>query len=189
MIALVDLSVITVRRMIQRRILMSDTTEEWFDVVDENDQVIDQMRRADVHRLKLRHRSVHIFVWRSDGRLLIHKRTESKEEFPGVWTSSASGHVSSGEGYAIAADRELTEELGFTAELRRCHKFAACPDTCMEFTELFECQWDGDVTPDPGEIQKVEWVDRAELTDDMRKRPEKYSPAFRMLIEWYCKQA
>jgi len=41
---------------------MSDPTEEWFDVVDEEDQVIDQMRRADVHRLKLRPRAIHVFV-------------------------------------------------------------------------------------------------------------------------------
>jgi len=167
---------------------MVDITEEWFDVVDEQDQVIDQMRRADVHRLKLRHRAVHIFVWRTDGRLLIHKRTDSKEEFPGVWTSSASGHVSAGEDYVISANRELTEELGFTSELHRSQKFVACPDTSMEFTTLFECHWDGDVTPDPSEIQKVAWVRTAELADDMRKRPERYSPAFRLLFEWYCRQ-
>ena len=167
---------------------MSDIAEEWFDVVDEDDQVIDQMRRADVHRLKLRHRAVHVFVWRTDGHLLIHKRTESKEEFPGLWTSSACGHVSAGEDYTISADRELTEELGFTTDLHRSHKFVACPDTSMEFTELFECQWDGDVTPDASEIQKVEWVAPAELAEDMSRRPKRYSPAFRLLFEWSCQQ-
>ena len=168
---------------------MSDVGEEWFDVVDEHDQVIDRQRRIDVHRLELRHRAVHVFVRRADGRLLIHKRTESKEEFPGVWTSSASGHVSSGEDYTTAADRELTEELGITVELHRCHKFDASPATSMEFTELFECRWDGEVTADPVEIQAIEWAEINDLAGRIQHSPELFSPAFRVLFAWYRQQS
>lgn len=164
---------------------MADEDEEWFDVVDEHDRVIDRQRRSDVHRQRLRHRAVHIFVRRSDGRLLIHKRTESKEEFPGVWTSSASGHVSAGEDYASAAKREVTEELGITTALEWCHKFDACPATCMEFTELFECRWDGDVTPDPHEIQEIAWVKTGDVARQMEREAERFSPAFRLLFSWY----
>ena len=168
---------------------MTNNIEEWFDVVDEHDHVIDRQRRTEVHRQRLRHRAVHIFVRRSDGRLLIHKRTESKEEFPGVWTSSASGHVSSGEDYATAADRELTEELGLTVKLHRCRKFDACPATCMEFTELFECRWDGAVNPDPAEIQAIEWIETGELSSRIHVTAERFSPAFRMLFSWYNQQS
>lgn len=71
-------------------------SEEFFDVVDEEDQVIDQVARSEVHRRKLRHRAVHVFLFRPDACLLIHKRSDTKEEFPSVWTSSCSGHVSAG---------------------------------------------------------------------------------------------
>ena len=168
---------------------MTDDTDEWFDVVDERDQVIGQRHRKDVHRLAMRHRAVHVFVRRADGRLLIHKRSASKEEFPGVWTSSASGHVSAGETYTAAAHRELTEELGFTAELQRCHRFHACPATNMEFTELFECRWDGQVSPDAHEIQAIDWLDTQKLADHMCDTPEYYSPAFRLLFGWYNSQS
>ncbi len=161
------------------------SSQEWFDVVDENDQVVERRLRAEVHQSRLRHRAVHIFVRRSDGQLLIHQRTDSKEEFPGVWTSSASGHVSAGESYEEAADRELTEELGISIPLQRHHKFDACPDTSMEFTELYECRWDGDVSPDPEEIQAVEWIDPVQLAPRIDAQPDDYSPAFRLLFAWY----
>ena len=164
---------------------MTTDVDEWFDVVDEHDQVIDRQRRGDVHRRRLRHRAVHIFVRRADGRLLIHKRTESKEEFPGVWTSSACGHVSSGEDYSTAAGRELTEELGITVKLERCHKFDACPATCMEFTELFECRWEGEVIPDPTEIQTIEWIETEELSRQIDSSAARFSPAFLLLFSWY----
>lgn len=163
----------------------ADKTEEWFDVVDDRDQVIERRPRSEVHRLKLRHRAVHVFVRRSDGRLLIHRRTETKEEFPGVWTSSASGHVSAGESYADSATRELTEELGISVPLQRCHRFEACPDTSMEFTELFECQWDGEIQPDPAEIQDTRWVDLGTLARDVAQQPDSFSPAFLLLFAWY----
>lgn len=167
---------------------MSSDSEEWFDIVDEHDQVTGRERRSEVHRQRLRHRAIHVFVRRSDGSLLIHQRTDTKEEFPGVWTSSASGHVSSGETYTASADRELTEELGFTAPLRRCHRFAACPETSMEFTELFECRWDGEVTPDPVEIQAVRWMQPDEVADWIASEPDQFSPAFLLLFDWYHSQ-
>lgn len=163
----------------------ADKTEEWFDVVNEHDQVIERRPRSEVHRLRLRHRAVHIFVRRSDGQLLIHQRTETKEEFPGVWTSSASGHVSAGESYAESAARELTEELGISVPLHRCYGFEACPETSMEFTELFECQWDGEINPDPAEIQDTRWVDLETLASDVDRQPECFSPAFLLLLTWY----
>ncbi|MCH2203509.1 MAG: NUDIX domain-containing protein [Fuerstiella sp.] len=164
---------------------MDDTQEEWFDVVDEHDHVVCQKRRTEVHKARLLHRAVHIFVCRADGRLLIHRRSRSKYEFPGVWTSSASGHVSAGENYAVAAGRELTEELGITTQLHRCQKFQACPDTSMEFTVLFECRWDHEIFPDPGEIEQVKWVETDELANEIQAAAEKFSPAFRLLFHWH----
>ena len=121
---------------------MTADTDEWFDIADDADIVIGRKLWTEVHRLKLRHRAVHIFVWRSDGPLLIHLRSDDKEEFSSVWLSSALGHVSAGESYESAARRELAQELGISGTLTRLAKFDACESTSMEFTELYECTWD-----------------------------------------------
>ena len=165
---------------------MVDVRDEWFDVVDEHDHVICQKQRSEVHESRMLHRAVHIFVYRADGRLLIHKRPRSKEEFPGVWTSSACGHVSAGENYTAAAVRELTEELGVSSPLRRCQKFQACPETSMEFTVLYECQWNREISPDPDEIEQVRWVKTDELVAEIQANPHVFSPAFRLLFGWHC---
>lgn len=158
------------------------SSEELFDVVDEADNVLEVRTRSDVHRLKLMHRAVHIFVFRSDQQMLIHLRTDSKEEFPSVWTSSASGHVSSGEDYATSAQRELQEELGIQAKLKRALRVDACPETSNEFTELFVANSDDPITVDPEEIADIEWVAVDEIDRRLAKCPDDFSPAFQLLF-------
>lgn len=160
--------------------------EEHFDVVDEHDQVLQQLPRSQVHRQQLLHRAVHVFLFRSDGRLLIHRRTDSKEEFPSVWTSSCSGHVSAGDDYDTTAPRELQEELQVSVQsLKLLHKFAACADTSWEFTVLYEGHSDATVTPDPEEIADVRELSLAEIHAWLEQAPEEFSPAFRLLFDWY----
>lgn len=162
--------------------------EEQFDVVDENDCVLGQLPRSEVHRRKLRHRAVHVFLFRSDGRMLIHLRSGSKVEFPSVWTSSASGHVSAGESYDETAPRELLEELGVRAELNAARKFAACADTCHEFTWLYTAESDDEVAPDPGEIADTRWLTPDEISAELNESPKKFSPAFRLLFSTWRQQ-
>ncbi len=73
--------------------------EEIFDVVDENNCVIKQLPRSEVHSLGLRHRSVHLLVFNSKGELFLQKRSMKKDCSPGTWDSSVSGHLDSGEDY------------------------------------------------------------------------------------------
>ena len=160
-------------------------SEEFFDVVDQDDRVVDRVARSEVHRRKLRHRAVHVFLFRQDGCLLIHKRTDTKEEFPSVWTSSCSGHVSAGENYDATAVRELWEELGVKSAVARLQKFAACDDTSHEFTVLYRCFSDAAVTPDPEEIAAIQWMPLDAIQAWMTESPDDFSPAFRLLFGWY----
>ncbi len=88
--------------------------DELFDVVDENDQVVRQATRREVHDNDWLHRAIHIFVFNKRGELFLQKRSHLKDAHPSVWDSSAAGHLDSGEGYDAAAIRELEEELGLT---------------------------------------------------------------------------
>src|SRR4051812_18180622 len=97
--------------------------EEIFDVVDEDDRVIGQAPRSEVHARGLLHRAASVFVFNRDGQLLLQKRSATKDEFPGCWTSSASGHLSAGESYDESAPREMREEIGIDAPLEFLHKF------------------------------------------------------------------
>ena len=87
-------------------------SDEIFDIVDEQDRVIGNAGRREIHRRRLRHRAVHLFLFDNTGRLYIQKRASTKGSFPGRFDSSASGHVDSGESYDAAVLRETREEIG-----------------------------------------------------------------------------
>ena len=156
--------------------------EELFDVVDSQDCVITTLPRSEVHRRKLLHRAVHVFVFRSDGAMLIHKRSATKEEFPSVWTSSCSGHVSAGETYDETAPREMFEELGIEAAVTAVRKFDACPETSHEFTMLYTANSDDPILPDAQEMTEIRWMMLAEIEDWTLRAPEDFSPAFLLLF-------
>src|SRR5512140_3639348 len=86
--------------------------EEIFDIVNAQDEVIGRGPRNEVHRLGLMHRAVHVLVFNARGEVFLQKRSMKKDRQPGLWDSSASGHVDSGEDYDACAVRELGEEIG-----------------------------------------------------------------------------
>src|SRR5258708_25071344 len=86
--------------------------DEIFDVVNDRDEVIGQACRAEVHRTGLKHRAVHLLIFNARGEIFLQKRSLKKDNFPGVWDSSSSGHLDQGEAYDACVLREVWEELG-----------------------------------------------------------------------------
>src|SRR6266478_8376117 len=86
--------------------------EEIFDVVNERDEVVGRQTRNEVHRLGLMHRATHVLVFNKRGQIFLQKRSMKKDRQPGLWDSSASGHLNCGEDYDACSVRELGEEIG-----------------------------------------------------------------------------
>ena len=80
---------------------------ELVDIVDDDDRVVATVTRAEMRANRLQHRAVSIAVLSSDGRLLVHRRADTKDLWPGMWDLAAGGVVAAGETYAQAARREL----------------------------------------------------------------------------------
>jgi 16S rRNA (adenine1518-N6/adenine1519-N6)-dimethyltransferase len=159
--------------------------EEMFDVVDENDNVVGQAARSVVHANQWLHRAVHIFVQNSAGELLIHQRSPQCDEHPLLWTSSASGHVTSGEDYDAAADREIVEELGITTPLKRLHKFVASPAMANEHTVLYLGKSDQRPTFQEAEIVTGEYLGISAIRLQINTSPARFGPPFRKLFAWF----
>ncbi len=131
--------------------------EELLDIVDDNDCVVDSLPRSEVHRLGLKHRAVHILVFNSRGEVFLQKRSMKKDKCPGLWDSSASGHLDSGEDYDKCAIRELREELGITIVLTRLFKLPACKETDSEFVWVYKGSYDGAFILNEDEISEGKW--------------------------------
>jgi len=129
--------------------------DELLPVVDEQDRPLGLARRGDIHAQGLLHRAVHVLVFAPGGRLWLQRRGPDKDTYPGMWTSSASGHVDPGESYDQAARRELGEELGLELELAYLGKVDACPATQGEFSGVFRAETAQEPVPDPEEIAEM----------------------------------
>src|SRR2546423_1123818 len=120
-------------------------SEEIFDVVNEHDEVVGQQPRSEVHRLGLMHRAVHVLVFNKHGHVFLQKRSMTKDRQPGLWDSSASGHLDTGESYDACAVRELREEIGLNlgAPPERLFKLPASLETDHEHLWIYRCDAEG----------------------------------------------
>ena len=141
------------------------TSRELLDVVDADDRVTGVKTRGEIHAQGLMHRAVHILVFNSGGELFIQKRSMSKDNNPGLWDSSAAGHVDSGEDYGDCAIRELGEELGIrvTAPLEQLFRLVASPITDMEHCIVYRCVSDGPFKLEAAEIDEGAWISAGEM--------------------------
>ncbi len=158
-------------------------SEEIFDVVDEHDQVIGQKPRSEVHRLGLMHRATHVLVFNSQGEIFLQKRSMKKDRQPGLWDSSASGHLNQGEDYDTCAVREAREEIGLLLQEppRRLFKLAASMETDQEHVWVYRCEADGPFTLDAEEVERGAWFAPAAVTRWMAKSPQDFASALRVI--------
>lgn len=159
--------------------------EEWFDVVDEHDEVVRRATRREVHATGLWHRAVHVMVFDAAGRVFLQKRSMLKDLSPGLWDSSCSGHLDAGEDYDRAAVRELGEEIGVKLEggaaPARWFRIDACEQTGWEFVWVYRLRYDGALRLEPQEIQYGEWVAPVEVAARVAGKPEEFCPSFKLI--------
>lgn len=120
-----------------------DVHGEVFDVVDADDRILSQASRHEVHRQKLLHRAVHIFVFNKAGDLFLQRRSRWKDAHPLRWDSSAAGHVNAGDTYEATAPREIEEELGVRADVELVGTIAPGEATGWEHIRLYRARHDG----------------------------------------------
>ncbi len=151
---------------------------EPFAVVDSEDRVVGAAPRAVVHGDNLLHRAVHILLFNEAGEVFLQKRSLLKDRHPGVWDSSAAGHVDAGEEYDAAADRELAEELGVECHLERILKLPASERTGQEFIWLYRGQHNGPFKLSQSEIDHGAFFPPALVEAWLTSRPHDFAPGF-----------
>lgn len=146
-----------------------DDQNEIFDVVDDNDQVVEQARRGEVHSNKnMIHRSIGVAVFDSQNRILLQKRSVLKDTDPQKWTISCSGHVGAGQSYEESAKRELKEELGIEVPIIYLCKYLGRAQNETEMTVLYKAYCDGPFTYQIAEIDEVKFFSQKELKEKVK---------------------
>ena len=154
--------------------------EEQIDVLNELGQKTGESRaRSEVHRLGLWHRTVHIWLFDANGKILFQLRAHDKENNPNLYDTSCAGHMS--------AVREIREELGLektTDELTYLfesrHSSVLNSGTYLdnEFYDVYRGYISEDekrkLVPQPHEVDGFRFFSRQELQAELKKNPENF---------------
>jgi 16S rRNA (adenine1518-N6/adenine1519-N6)-dimethyltransferase len=162
--------------------------DEHIDVVDDQDTVTGTASKVEAQRKGLRHRVVRITLEDPAGNILLQKRRDDKELYPGCWDTGAAGHVDAGEDYLAAAERELYEELGVVTQLEQIKYYTSNGSYEWRKLNRFTVFYRGIIpaettfTLQKNEVADVRWVSRTELGLFIQNNPDQIADG---LLETY----
>jgi isopentenyldiphosphate isomerase len=156
--------------------------DEVYSVVDEDDNVIGEATRTEVHTKNLIHRSVLFFIFDKNGRILVTQRTKNKEFFKEYWSIGLGGHVLSGESYDEAVVREAKEEADIDSKpfFMGSFKIRVPGTSDNENARVYGFVTDKKPKLDSFEIKQGIFMNREEMEKKIKK--EKFLPETKDLL-------
>jgi isopentenyldiphosphate isomerase len=146
--------------------------DEFFDIVDEYNNIIGKAKRSECHgNPALLHRTSHVVVFHNDGRLLLQKRTQSKDIQPGKWDTAVGGHLDLGESFEEGARREMFEEIGLPSNtpLNYLFEMKIRNDIESENIAIYAATYNGPFTPQPSEVDELRFWNYDEIMLEIEK--------------------
>ncbi len=173
-------------------------TEEFLDVLTPDGERTGTAKpRDEIHKDGSWHASVHIWVLDGD-EVLLQKRSDNKESFPGLYDLSAAGHVRTGETPEEAAVRETYEEIGLSLTPDELHpvmvrkiRYRHNEFVSNEFNYVYvvrAAKGSWKIRLQTEEVAEAHWMKLTDLQTDLEKEPSKYciDPAEEELICQYA---
>lgn len=154
-------------------------------LVDEMDNPVGEMEKMEVHQKALLHRAFSIFIFNSNGQMLLQQRAESKYHSPGLWTNACCSHPGVGQRTEDAAEKRLQEEMGFSVPLRKAFDFTYKTSfenglTEHEYDHVFIGKYDGTIDPDKAEVKGHYFAGMDEIKNSIQSHPQKYTEWFKI---------
>lgn len=154
-------------------------------LVDENDQQIGLMEKMAAHQQALLHRAFSVFIFNSEGKMLLQQRAISKYHSGGLWTNACCSHPRDGETVVAAATRRLQEEMGFNTALQPAFQFTykASFDnglTEYEYDHVLTGIYDGEINVNPDEVENYGYGFVEDIEMDIQQNPAVYTEWFKI---------
>jgi 8-oxo-dGTP pyrophosphatase MutT (NUDIX family) len=157
--------------------------DEQVAIIDRTGRVVGSAPRSMMRRDNLPHLVVAVLVRDPAGRVYVHRRTDTKDVYPGLHDCFAAGAVRYGEPPEVAAERELGEELGVTGvPLETLETVTYRDDSTDQVTHVFTTVWDGPVTHQVEEVAWGTWMTVDELRARLADPSWPFVPDGRMLV-------
>lgn len=162
---------------------MTSPSPEMIVLVDDDGRAIGTLPKPLVHHGETPlHRAFSAYLFDDDGRLLVTRRADGKQTFPGMWTNTVCGHPGPDEVDDAAIARRAAFELGlqvselrpalpgyrYRAEFRGVVENEICP--------VYLGRYSGSPAPDPTEVGAWEVLDWAAFRRRQETEGDAWSP-------------
>lgn len=138
--------------------------EEQVALFDAEGRVVGSAPRSVMRARNLRHAASSVVVRDSRGRVYVHRRTRTKDVYPGLLDFAAGGVVLAGETPEACAAREVEEELGISGVPLEPAGTADYADRHTRYrAHRYTVVWDGPVRWQPEEVDWGDWLTVEEL--------------------------
>ena len=160
-------------------------------LVDEQDNQLGLMPKMEAHEKAVLHRAFSVFIFNSDGDLMLQQRAAHKYHSPLLWTNTCCSHQRDGESNIEAGKRRLLEEMGFSTELNEVFSFIYKAPfdnglTEHELDHILVGHYDGAPHINPDEVAGWKWISMEDLKKDIDQNPDLYTVWFKIIFEKYC---
>ncbi len=147
------------------------------------------LSRKEIHALGKVHRAVHLYLFDKANNLLLQRRSDNTDHYPGMFSISLTGHVDAGESSREALRREIQEELGFDPtdmEIDFLFSFRQDAEISPEyidrqFNDVYACWYDfkiEDISFDSNDISEVKLVPILEFNAMIANKKSELSPVY-----------
>jgi isopentenyl-diphosphate delta-isomerase len=156
-------------------------------LVDSKDNAIGEMDKLEAHLKGELHRAFSIFIFNSEGKMLIHQRAKDKYHGGGLWTNACCSHPQWGEAIEESAIERLYYEMGIQCGIERCFSFQYKTQVENgliehELDHVFTGYTDQHPKPHHNEVQDFRWIYPASLQNEICLKPENFTYWFRLSL-------
>ncbi|QQD15548.1 isopentenyl-diphosphate Delta-isomerase [Sphingobacterium sp. UDSM-2020] len=156
-------------------------------LVDEQDRALSEMDKMDAHKIGALHRAFSIFIFNSNGEMLIHQRANHKYHGGGLWTNACCSHPQWDEDVEESAKERLQFEMGLQCELKRVFSFiyhTPVENNLIEheYDHVLVGYTDREPVPNVNEVMNYKWIDRLDLLQQIAAEPDAFTYWFRIAL-------
>jgi isopentenyl-diphosphate delta-isomerase len=149
-------------------------------LVDENDKVIGEMEKLQVHEKGLLHRAFSVFIFNSANELLLQQRANDKYHSGGLWSNTCCSHSNNSETMACSVTRRLKEEMGLETETQFEFSFLYKADLGNglkehELDHVYFGTTDEGPKPDANEVMNWKYMSLEKLAENISLHPQDYT--------------
>lgn len=157
-------------------------------LVDKDDNEVGTKEKLRAHKDGDLHRAISVFLFNSQGQLMLQQRAKKKYHCGGLWSNTVCTHPFPGESSMDAAKRRLGEEMGIEGvELKEsfCFTYKVEFDNGLienEYDHVFIGIDNGEPILNPDEADDWKWIELEKLQRNIKQNPDSYTYWFKKAL-------